>query len=440
MQARSIKRGPLAGALGALPALFMLADAALAADVAQLTPQEKAVVLSLSPLPPPPHDPTNAVSGNCRAIDFGRNLFFDFRLSSNIDRSCATCHIPESGFADGRAVVNPSGALRNTPSLWNAVYNHSFFWGGRSDSLWAQATGPIEGPTEQNLNRLDLAYRILSERDLRTEYEALFGPLPDLARRAAMRAGLSEKDRKTLWKETSLDARNAITRILVNIGKAIAAFEETITSRDSAFDKYVQAIRSGNKAASTALSPEAQRGLKIFAGRGQCFQCHSGPAFSDGKFHNMLVAADKSSPEDLGRYRGLELLDASDLRRDGPFSSNRKATGVADQKPAATGAVTRGQFKTPPLRNVTEKSAFMHNGQILSLKGVVAHYASLRMRSRRHPEADPVLSSIDVRIQDTDDLIAFLRSLKDTSKLDTLWDDCVAGSGRPNTVADYNRQ
>jgi hypothetical protein len=82
MQARSIKRGPLAGALGALPALFMLADAALAADVAQLTPQEKAVVLSLSPLPPPPHDPTNAVSGNCRAIDFGRNLFFDFRLQA----------------------------------------------------------------------------------------------------------------------------------------------------------------------------------------------------------------------------------------------------------------------------------------------------------------------------------------------------------------------
>ena len=82
----------------------------------------------------------------------------------------------------------------------------------------------------------------------------------------------------------------------------------------------------------------------------------------------------------------------------------------------------------------------MHNGQLLSLKAVVAHYASLRMRAGRHPNADSVLSSIDVGIQDTDDLIAFLQSLKDTSELNSLWDDCGVASERPDTVMKYKRR
>jgi len=287
----------------------MLVSNAFATDVVSLTPQEKAIVLSLSPLPSPPHDLTNAVSGNCRAIDFGRNLFFDLRLSGDLDRSCATCHVPESGWADGHAVANATGVLRNTPTLWNVAYNRWFFWDGRTDSLWAQASGPIEAAAEQNLHRLDLAYQILTERDLRAEYEVLFGPLPDPARRAAMQAHLSEAERKTIWEQLSPKTQGAVTQVLVNVGKAIAAFEETITSRNSPFDKFVQMVRSGDIAgAMTVLSPEAQRGLKIFVSRGRCYQCHSGPTFSDGEFHNTLVVADKSNPEDLGRLRGLDLL------------------------------------------------------------------------------------------------------------------------------------
>jgi cytochrome c peroxidase len=425
---------------GSLTALLMLVGNAFATDVVSLTPQEKAIVLSLSPLPPPPHDLTNAVSGNCRAIDFGRNLFFDLRLSKDRDRACATCHIPDSGWADGHAVANVTGVLRNTPTLWNVAYNRWFFWDGRADSLWAQASGPIEAAAEQNLNRLDLAYQVLTERDLRTEYEAIFGPLPEAARRAAMQAHSSEVERKTIWEQLSPEAKNAITQILVNVGKAIAGFEETITSRNSPFDKFVQTTRSGDNAASTVLSPEAQRGLKIFAGRGQCYQCHSGPTFSDGEFHNTLVVADKNNPEDLGRIRGLELLATSELRRDSPFSSKRKGVSAADRKPTLSGLATRSQFKTPPLRNITEKTAFMHNGQLLSLQAVIAHYASLRTRAPRHPNADPILSSINVAKQDTDDLIAFLQSLKDTSELNSMWDDCVVGAERPDKVMEYKRR
>jgi cytochrome c peroxidase len=404
--------------LFALPALLMLgAGTPIPAEV--LTPQERALVLSLSPLELPAPDPTNSVSGNCLAIDFGRNLFFDVRLSRDQNRSCAACHILEEGLADGRAVAFAPRVLRNTPSVWNVAYNRWFFWDGRADSLWAQAAGPIEAAAELNLDRKELARRVATEPDLKREYEALFGPVPEIARAAD--AGFDAAP-------PIASARHAAaTQILANVAKAIAAFEETLTSREATFDRFVASLRAGAAGGSNTLPPAALRGLKIFVGRGQCVQCHTGPNFSDGEFHNMLALSGDGDPEDQGRYRGLELLEASELRADGRFASVADAGRMAKLKSAVRGELTRGQFKTPSLRNVAERTAFLHHGRIASLKAAVARYASLRSHARQDARADPLVSSIEVSLRDVDDLLAFLQTLTDTSGLETVWEDC-AGS------------
>lgn len=437
MRTRRAKSHLRAIMLGGVLASFLVDAPGVMAGPVQFTPKQKAIILSLSPLGPPPRDPTNAVAGNCRAIDFGRNLFFDFRLSPNVNRSCATCHNPDSGWADGRAVINGSGLLRNTPSVWNAAYDRWFFWDGRADSLWSQATGPIEASGELNLGRLDLTYRVVNQPDLRKDYEAIFGPLPPVALKVAGMVGHSKVSQKVLWKRLSPDAQKAATQILVNIGKAIAAFEQTIVSRNSAFDRYVAALRASKKGAAKIISPAAQRGLKIFVGRGQCFSCHSGPDFTDHKFHNMLVADAENTPSDPGRLQGVRLLAKSQLRRSGPFSSQPSA-GRDRPLPAATPSM-RGQFKTPSLRNVTEMQAFMHNGQLLSLRDVIAHYATVRHRASGNPNADPILHRIDITRADTGDLVAFLQSLKDTSELDWIWNDCAAPSHRSIKISDYGQ-
>jgi len=405
-------------ALIAVPTLLMLtACAPSAADA--LTPEERALVLSLSPVKVAAPERTNSVSGNCLAIDFGRNLFFDVRLSRDGNRSCASCHIPEEGWADGRAVAFTPRVLRNTPSIWNVTYNRWFFWDGRADSLWAQAAGPIEAAAELNLDRMELARRIATEPDLRREYEALFGPLPVLG--PAGESNPAPNGGQIL----ASDRRHAATRILVNVAKAIAAFEETLTSRDATFDRFVESLRAGDASGSNALPEAALRGLKIFVGRGQCVQCHAGPNFSDGEFHNMLALSGEGDPEDPGRYRGLELLDASELRADGRFASAVDANLIAKLKSAVRGERTRGQFKTPSLRNVTERTAFLHHGRIASLQTAVARYASLRSHARQDARADPLVSSIEIFPQDLDDLLAFLQTLTDTSRLETVWDDCA---------------
>jgi cytochrome c peroxidase len=409
---RDARRNGGAGApvrvLFALPALLMLGiGTPIAAEV--LTPRERALVLSLSPLEPPAPDPTNSVSGSCPAIDFGRNLFFDVRLSRDRNRSCATCHVLEEGLADGRAAAFAPGVLRNTPSVWNVAYNRWFFWDGRADSLWAQTAGPIEAAAELNLDRMELARRIATEPDLRREYEALFGPVPDIGP-----AGASEVP----------DRHDVATQILANVAKAIAAFEETLTSSEAAFDRFVASLRAGAAGGSYALPPAALRGLKIFVGRGQCVQCHAGPNFSDGEFHNMLALSGDGDPEDLGRYRGLESLEGSELRADGRFASVANADRIAKLKSAIRGELTRGQFKTPSLRNVAERTAFLHHGRIASLKAAVARYASLRSHARQDARADPLVSSIEVFLQDIDDLLAFLHTLTDTSRLETVWEEC----------------
>src|SRR5688500_9533851 len=165
------------------------------------TREEAAVLASLSlrDLGPVPADPTNRVADDSRAAAFGRKLFFDTRLSANGQVSCATCHLPEKEFQDGRSLGRGVGdTSRRTMPIAGMAHSPFLFWDGRKDSLWAQALGPLESPVEHGGDRERYA-RVVAAH-YRADYEPIFGALP------------------------ALSTRDEATAVFVNIGKAIAAY------------------------------------------------------------------------------------------------------------------------------------------------------------------------------------------------------------------------
>jgi len=129
---------------------------------------------SLSALPP---DPSNKVADDARALALGQKLFFDTRLSSTGKVACATCHLPHQGFQDSQPLGKGVGTTtRRTMPIAGTAYSPWLFWDGRKDSQWAQALGPLESPVEHGGSRTQYAHLIAQHH--RSEYEALFGPLP----------------------------------------------------------------------------------------------------------------------------------------------------------------------------------------------------------------------------------------------------------------------
>ena len=266
----------------------------LAAEVpVPFMPAEQRAILSLSPLPTVANDSTNAVDGRADAIAFGRELFSDKGLSGDGRFSCASCHDAAKGWADGKPLSSGAGSgRRNTPSLWNVAQNRWLFWDGRADSLWSQALKPIEDPLEMNGTRLHVAHYVVGDAKLRSLYTAAFGAAPDLsdAHRFPKTGGpkASDEAQQLVWWLMAAEDQFAVNRVYSNVGKAIAAYEATIRSGEAPFDRFVRDLRAG-VASSTAISPAAQRGLKVFIGKGDCVLCHSGPNFTNKEFHDIRV-------------------------------------------------------------------------------------------------------------------------------------------------------
>lgn len=190
------------------------------------TPAETALLRSLwiGSLPPLQADPGNAVADNPRAARLGQRLFFDTRLSGNGAVACATCHQPERQFTDGLEVAVGMGrGERNTMPLAGVAYSPWMFWDGRKDSLWSQALGPLESPLEHGGSRQQYVELLSTDELYRSEYEALFGPLPAVP-----------------------GEEPATTRAFVNIGKAIAAYERLLIPGAGRFDRYVQSVLEGD--------------------------------------------------------------------------------------------------------------------------------------------------------------------------------------------------
>ncbi len=388
----------------------------------EFTAQERARIFSHSPLPLPPPDATNAVADDPRAARLGQMLFFETRLSSDGSVACSTCHNPGEGLADRKQRAQGLGQMpRHTPSLWNAAYNRWFFWDGRADTLWSQALQPIENPLEMGGSRLQTVRLIQADAALRSAFEELFGPLPDLSdlERFPAAARPTPDDPQhphgLAWARMSPVDRELVNRLVAQVCKALAAYQRLLLSRRAPFDVFVEGLREGDASKLTAISPEAQRGLKIFVGVGNCRLCHVGPHFSDGEFHNVRAPAlDGELPTDAGRFVGIERLLADPFNAAGAYSDDRDGPQASRLRFLARKPADAGLFKTPTLRNIAHTPPYMHQGQFATLERVVAHYSTFEGAAPAgHHQQDPFLKPINLSPEQATELVAFLKTLSD---------------------------
>ena len=273
-------------------------------------------------------------------VSLGKQLYFDGRLSKNNAISCAFCHNPMAGFADpNQTSVGVSGERggRQSPTVYNTAFNLFQFWDGRAGSLEEQAIGPIHNPVEMAETHDNVVPKIGKIKGYQELFQKVFG------------TGVS----------------------LQGIAEAIAAFERTIISTNSSFDKFVLGD-------SQAMGEDAQHGMAVFKGKGRCILCHNGSNFTDNQFHNTGVPQVGPMEEDLGRYEVT--------RRD------------AD----------KGAFKTPTLRSIIETAPYMHDGAFKTLEEVVDFYDK---GGNANPNLDRRIKPLALSPQEKTDLIAFLKAL-----------------------------
>jgi cytochrome c peroxidase len=272
-------------------------------------------------------------------IKLGQQLYFDGRLSADNKISCATCHDPEQGWAGHDATdtgINGRIGDRNSGTVVNSGYMKYQFWDGRAGSLEEQALGPIQNPVEMGETIENVVRKLNAIPGYQRQFQEVFG--------------------------TEVTA--------AGIAKAIAAFERTIVSGPSPFDRYLTGEQS-------AISAAAVRGWEIFRGKGACIACHPGPLFSDQSFHNLGIGMETGKP-DLGR------------------------------EAITKNAADRGKFKTPGLRNVARTYPYMHNGKIANLEAVVElHNAG----GVPNPNLDPLVKPLHLSSSEKKDLVAFLETL-----------------------------
>jgi cytochrome c peroxidase len=373
-------------------------------------------ILRLSPLPPLPPDLSNAYADDANAAQLGERLFFDTRLSATGAMSCATCHDPARAWSnDERVADSESRFPKNVPSLRNTARNRWFFWDGRADSAWAQALGPLENEREMASNRLALLHVIRLDRKLHDAYAQVFGPMPDgvddasrFPPAARPLPDQAEHPWQLAWASMSGDDRHAANVVFVNIGKAIAAFERRIEVGESAFDLFVAGLRHGDHAAQATLTRAAQRGLKLFVGRGECTLCHSGPNLSDGEFHDVGIALGDHQKVDPGRHRGVLTLLTSPFTRVGNYADVQSPLAPVRFLDAQTHQL--GQFKTPSLRGVADTAPYMHDGRFATLEQVIRFYST---RDGASPLGHPTTLLQPLHLEDGEiaDLVAFLESM-----------------------------
>lgn len=358
---------------------------------------------SLSALPP---DPTNLYANDPRAAELGKKLFFDTRLSANGRVSCSSCHQPERNFTDG---LPRSRGISETPrksmSVVGAAYSPFLFWDGRKDSLWAQALGPLESSVEHAFTRSEVAHLIAHR--YRSEYEATFGPLPDLARLPSKAGPVNDGEARATWESMSRTGKKTVTRIFVNVGKAIAAYEYQLLPSPSRFDRYAHAVLENDRARKRVLSSDEVAGLRLFIGEAGCTNCHNGPLFTNHDFHNTGVPAVSGLPEDTGRQAGAKLVLADKFNCLSPYSDAEPNDCAELRFLKAEGHTLERAFKVPSLRNVTKSAPYMHAGQFATLRRVLEHYNE----APKAPAGNSELSPLDLTDRQLKQLEAFLRSL-----------------------------
>jgi cytochrome c peroxidase len=360
--------------------------------------------MSLAELDSLPRDPTNRVADDPRAADLGRRLFFDTRLSANGRVACSTCHQADRGFQDGIALANGVGTTaRRTMPIAGMARSPFLFWDGRKDSLWAQALGPLESPVEHGGTRAQYAHVIAES--YAPEYEELFGVLPDLSRVPRSASPVADREAASAWNALSTAQRDDVTRVFVNVGKAVAAYERRIEFAASRFDKYVAGLTSGQPGQSI-LTDDEIAGLRLFIGRANCTQCHNGPLFTSNEFHNTGVPPRPKLAIDHGRLAGATAVLSDEFNCRSRWSDARAQ--CAELEFIVTGEHTLDRaYKVPSLRNVADRAPYMDAGQFATLADVLDHYNRAPAAATGHSELRPLrLKAVELR-----QLEAFLRTL-----------------------------
>ncbi len=303
-------------------------------------PEKLVVPLGLSPVPWPADNPYNQ-----KKAELGRLLYFDKRLSADGSISCATCHQTRLAFTDHKSVSEGIGGqkgTRNSPTVINAGYESHLFWDGRAPSLEEQAKGPIANIKEMALTddahkaHFQCHERVKKVSGYRELFKLVFG-----------------------GDECSMD----------DIAKALATFERTVLSGNSAYDRYA----AGDK---TAMNEEQIHGYQVFK-RSGCANCHFGPTFTDGRFINIGIGMNAPKP-DLGRYE---------------ITKDKKDWGA---------------FKTPTLREVAHTYPYMHDGSLHTLEEVIDYYDK---GGNANPNLHPLMKPLHLSEKEKKDLISFLKAL-----------------------------
>ena len=289
----------------------------------------------LPPVPVPADNPQT----DCK-IRLGAQLYFDKRLSSDGTISCASCHRPDKAWADtgpvSEGVAHQKGS-RNSPSVINAAYIAPQFWDGRALHLEKQAVGPVQNPIEMDLTVAELEFRLNHIPGYVCQFQEVFGSRPTIEL----------------------------------LAKAIASFERTVVTGDSPYDRYIQGDRS-------AMSEAAIRGMNLFSGKGHCNVCHSGPAFSDSRFHNLGVGYANGKFKDVGRFSVTK--DPRDM----------------------------GAFLTQRLRSVALTPPYLHDGSERTLEDVINLY---NRGGIPNPNLDPAMAPLNLTEREKSDLVEFMNAL-----------------------------
>lgn len=354
-------------------------------ETAFFTPQERSTILDwLGPLPDEiPGDRSNAVADDDAAAALGQALFFEEGYSGSGDISCATCHDPRAAFDESRE-TNTSEGLEFTDRSSMSVLNGAFaeaseqaapwqFWDGRADSQWAQALGPPESDVEMGSTRVRVALVVFEQHS--DAYEAVFGGFPTLHDdNGDPLAPPDAKPGTESWESLTPQVQDAFTEVYVNYGKAIAAYERRLISRNSRFDIFWKELDGGAEDSATLTDLEKE-GLRAFIGKARCLGCHSGPNFTDGQFHNTAVpqVGENIEPSDDGRAAGLAIALASPFNCAGRWSDHPDKAECAVSK-VGDGEGEVGAFKTSSLREIAGRAPYMHTGSISTIEQAIQHY------------------------------------------------------------------
>jgi cytochrome c peroxidase len=376
----------IAGCLALAAAAALLRTPGQGPAVA-FTAAERAAILAHGPWPPAvTPDPSNRASGNADAIALGRRLFSDARLSGDRGRSCATCHDPARQFADGRdRSVGLARVDRNAIALANLRLNRWFGWTGAADSLWAQSLRPILDGSEMGATAELVRERLAADAALSAAYARVFASGP---------------------------AADSAELVLVNVGKALAAFQETIVTGRTPFDAFRDAVERGDRQAMAGYPEAAQRGLKIFIGKGRCSACHHGPNFTNGEFDDAGVPYFiEPTRVDQGRYGGIAALRASPFNLLGPYNDDPARATAEPTRHVEPQHRNWGEFRVPSLRNVAQTAPYMHNGSLATLADVVRHYSKVDVERLHGDDGARLIRPLHLSAREAADLVAFLETL-----------------------------